>query len=621
MYLDLYRGLGLRKEDLSKYDTSLMEFDGHMMTLEGKISLPVNMGGKEVVVAFIVVASFSPYTAILRRPWIHDMGIVPSTLHVKVKFQTEESPYEVLGVDPEFIVHKLNVDPLCPPKKQRPRRSTKEHVEAVRQEVRKLREAGAIKETFFLEWLANTVVMKKKNGKWKACVDFIDLNRACLKDPFPMLKIDQLVDATCRHLRMSFLDTFQGYHQIALADEDQEKMVFITLDANYHYTVMPCGLKNAGAIYQRMMTRMFRDKIEWTVEVYIDDKVIKSKQEVQHIDNLKELLKKWKGFQWDKECDRAFQDLKDYLGRAPTLAASELGEDLYMYLSVSEHAASAVLLRDSGVQLLVYYINKTLVDVETRYLPLEKLVLALVHSTRKLPYYFQAHIVHMLTEYGLQSLLRRFDFTGRIAKWGTRLGSFDIRYKPRNSMKGQVLADFIAEFAPKSTDIVCLAVVRPWKVFVDGTSNTSGEGAGIVVITLEGLKLEHSFRLGFRASNNEVKYEALLARLRVVMDLGAKEVEVYSDSLLVVNQVQGNFEAKATRMMDYLLLVKQTMGNFSKVKIERVARGQNRHADSLATLASSIVDMVPRLIRVELVLEPSITARTLVTQITTTESC
>ena len=140
-------------------------------------------------------------------------------------------PYKVLGVDPGFIIHKLNVDPSYPSKKQKPRRLAKDHVEAVRQEVEKLKEAGAIRKTFFPEWLANTVVVRKKNGKWRVCVDFTDLNRACPKDPFPMPKIDQLVDATYGHPRMSFLDAFQGYHQIALADEDQEKTVFISPDA------------------------------------------------------------------------------------------------------------------------------------------------------------------------------------------------------------------------------------------------------------------------------------------------------------------------------------------------------------------------------------------------------
>ena len=118
------------------------------------------------------------------------------------------SSYEVPGVDPEFIVHKLNVDPLFPPEKQKLRRSAKEHVEAVKLEVKRLREAGAIREIFFPEWLANTVVVKKKNGKWRVCVDFTDLNRACPKDLFPILKMDQLVDAIYIHSRMSFLDAF-----------------------------------------------------------------------------------------------------------------------------------------------------------------------------------------------------------------------------------------------------------------------------------------------------------------------------------------------------------------------------------------------------------------------------
>ena len=156
----------------------------------------------------------------------------------------------------------------------------------MRLEVRRLREVRAIREAFFLEWLANTVVVKKKNGKWRVCVDFTDLNRACLKDLFPMPKIDQLVDATYGHPRMSFLDAFQGYHQIALALEDQGKTAFISPDANYHYTVMPFGLKNAGATYQRMMTRMFRNKIGRTVEVHIDDMVVKSKQEGRYIKDL-----------------------------------------------------------------------------------------------------------------------------------------------------------------------------------------------------------------------------------------------------------------------------------------------------------------------------------------------
>ena len=147
--------------------------------------------------------------------------------------------YNAPGVDPNLICHYLNVNPTSIPKKQPPRRPSKEHANAVKDEVTKLKKAGAIKEVFYLEWLANTVVVKKKTGKWRVCVDFTDLNRVCLKDPFPMPRIDRLVDATIGHPRMSFLDAFQGYHQIPLAPGDQEKKPCMTPVGNYHYKVMP----------------------------------------------------------------------------------------------------------------------------------------------------------------------------------------------------------------------------------------------------------------------------------------------------------------------------------------------------------------------------------------------
>ena len=128
--------------------------------------------------------------------------------------------YEAPGVDPNFICHHLNVNPSITLKRQSPRRSSKEHAEAVKNEVTKHKQAGAIKDAFYPQWLANTVVVKKKTGKWRVCVDFTDLNKACPKDPFPMPRIDQLVDATVGHHRMSFLDVFHGYHQIPLALED-----------------------------------------------------------------------------------------------------------------------------------------------------------------------------------------------------------------------------------------------------------------------------------------------------------------------------------------------------------------------------------------------------------------
>ena len=110
----------------------------------------------------------------------------------------------------------------------------------------KLKIAGAIKEVFYLVWLANTVVVKKKSGKWRVYVDVTDLNKACPKDPFPMPRIDQLVDATASHPRMNFLDAFQEYHQIPLAVDDQEKTAFVIPIGNYHIKVMLFGLKKQG---------------------------------------------------------------------------------------------------------------------------------------------------------------------------------------------------------------------------------------------------------------------------------------------------------------------------------------------------------------------------------------
>ena len=157
--------------------------------------------------------------------------------------------YEAPGVDPDFICHHLNVNLSIAPRKQTPKCSSKDHYETVKDEVTKLKQAGAIKEVFYPEWLVNTVVVKKKNGKWRVCVDFTDLNKACSKNPFPLPRIDQLVDTTVSHPRMSFLDAFQGYHQIPLALDDQEKTNFVTPIGNYHYKVMPFGLKIAGSTY------------------------------------------------------------------------------------------------------------------------------------------------------------------------------------------------------------------------------------------------------------------------------------------------------------------------------------------------------------------------------------
>ena len=130
------------------------------------------------------------------------------------------------------------------------------------------------------------------------------------------------------------------------------------------------------------------------------------------------------------------------------MSSLEMDEVLFVYIVVAPHTVSLVLIRiDSSIQRPVYYVSKSLHEAEVRYLPLEKVILAVVHVTRKLPHYFQAHIIVVPTQLPLRTLLRSVDYTGRIAKWGTILGAFDIKYIPSISVKGQVLVDLVAKFA------------------------------------------------------------------------------------------------------------------------------------------------------------------------------
>ena len=131
-------------------------------------------------------------------------------------------------------------------------------------------------------------MVKKSNKKWRMCVDFIDLNCACLKDSFPLPKINQLVDSTAGLELLTFMDKFSGYNQIRMNEEDQEKTAFVTSQGLYYYRDMPFGLKNAGATYQRLVNQMFGRQIEWNMEVYVDDMLVKSRKAYLHLDDLRE---------------------------------------------------------------------------------------------------------------------------------------------------------------------------------------------------------------------------------------------------------------------------------------------------------------------------------------------
>ena len=197
-------------------------------------------------------------------------------------------PLEMQGIASDVMQHRLNVDSSDKPVIQKQRHLGIERSAAAAAEVKKLLEAGFIRECHYPEWVSNFVLVKKPNGSWRMCIDFTDLNWACLKDSYPLPKIDKLVDSTAGHELLSFMDAFSGYHQIPLAEEDQEKTSFVVAIGLYCYKVMSFGLTNAGATYQWLVNEVFEPLIGKSMEVYVDDMITNSVKKADHVQDLEE---------------------------------------------------------------------------------------------------------------------------------------------------------------------------------------------------------------------------------------------------------------------------------------------------------------------------------------------
>ncbi|XP_062173536.1 uncharacterized protein LOC133878998 [Alnus glutinosa] len=492
------------------------------------------------------------------------------------------------GIDPSIIVHRLNADPSFRPVRQKRRTFAPERNQAVADEVSKLLVAGFVREVDYPEWLANVVLVKKSNNKWRMCVDFTDLNKACPKDSFPLPRIDLLVDSTSGHQLLSFMDAFSGYNQIQMVEEDQEKTSFITDRGLYCYKVMPFGLKNAGATYQRLVNRMFEKQMGRNVEVYIDDVLVKSVEARDHVSDLKETfdtIRRYrmrlnlakcafgpKAFVWDSKCEEAFGNLKEYLMNPPLLSRLVEGDVLYMYLAVSPSAVSSALVREEkGVQKSVYFMSRALRGAEERYPRIEKLAFALIVSARKLRPYFQAHAIRVLTEYPLKKVLQKPDLSGRLVNWAVELGQFDIEFHPRTAIKGQALADFFLEFCntPEPED------------------PCQRSGVGVILESPQKQKFQYAIKLDFATTNNEVEYEAVLAGLAIAREVGALDVKIRSDSQVVVGQISGEFATQGGRLAKYLEKVHDLQSSFRTMTVTKIPRERNVQADALARAGSA----------------------------------
>ncbi|KAJ3698316.1 hypothetical protein LUZ61_002021 [Rhynchospora tenuis] len=458
------------------------------------------------------------------------------------------------GIDRDIAEHQITTMPGIKPIAQKKRKQSWEKRKAIKTEVEKLLKIGAIREVKYPQWLANPVLVLKSSGQWRMCIDYTDLNKACPKTPFPLPSIDAMIDSTTGFKYLGFMDTYSGYNQIRMNPADEEKTSFITEEGLYCYKVMPLGLKNAGVEYQRMVSKVFKKELGEIMEAYIDDMVVKSCTGPDHVSHLEKVFTKMRqvgmrlnpkksffclssgkflgfiiserGIEAHPDKCQAVVNLKspksikevqgltgkiaalsrfisksamlckpffdEYLSTPPIISRPIKGEPLFLYISTTDDAISAALVREEeGVQKPVYFISRILRDAESRYPMIEKSAFAVVTAARKLRPYFQAHSIRVVTNLPL-----------------------------RKETSGS--------FTP---------IEAVWEVYVDGASSGKGTGLGVEIISPQGDRFRYALQVNFNHSHNVAEYEALILGLQLVAAAGAKSIRIRSDSQLVVNQV------------------------------------------------------------------------------------
>ncbi|XP_022041872.1 uncharacterized protein LOC110944520 [Helianthus annuus] len=334
------------------------------------------------------------------------------------------------------------------------------------------------------------------------------------------------------------------------------------------------------------------------------------------ISTLRNCVKKQE-FRWTPEAKSAFQQMKECLIELPTLTASFEKEPLILYLSSSDKAVGSVLLVErNGVQTPIYYVSRMLTDPETRYSTMEKLVLALLHASRRLRRYFTSHVITVLTNFHIGTILQKPETSWRLAKWAIELGGHNNLYRPRPAIKGQVLADFITEVPAekiKDCDIVEIPMKDTsdelWLLYTDGASNEDGAGAGLRLVSPEKHEFTYAIRLDFKNTNNEAEYEAFLAGLRLAIKMGAKNLQAHVDSLLIASQVNGIYDARGDVMALYLDQAKELLQKFKSYKVVHINRSENKPADALSKLASTSFQYLAKEVRIEVLKNPSVLLR------------
>ena len=264
---------------------------------------------------------------------------------------------------------------------------------------------------------------------------------------------------------------------------------------------------------------------------------------------------------------------------------------MFLYLAVSPTAVSAALVREEdGVQKPVYFTSRAHRGAKKKYPPMEKLAFTLVTVARKLKPYFQAHTVVVLTNKPLCRAMSSLETARWMALWVVKLSEFDILYQPCTTIKGQVVADFIAEFT--LVEGQGAKEVLQWSIHTDRSSNRQAGGVSVVFYSSKGYKIECMIHLDFPTTNNEAKYEALIAGLDLAKATRAENLVIYCDSQVVTSQVNGDYECKNEQMKKYLEQVKDRVSNL-RVKFVQIPGEENKHANQLAKAAFADHMVIP----------------------------
>ncbi|XP_073045996.1 uncharacterized protein [Primulina eburnea] len=237
----------------------------------------------------------------------------------------------------------------------------------------------------------------------------------------------------------------------------------------------------------------------------------------------------------------------------------------------------------ASIRRLKEYISRTLHGAELRYTNIEKLALTLVVAGRKLRPYLLCHQVVVLTNHPLKQALSIPEASGRMFKWAVELSEFVLEFKPRPAIKAQVLADFLVEMTTNEAE----CSIKTWVVHVDGSSTSHGSGSGVLLESPQGYKLMYSIKCKLPTSNNEAEYKALVAGIKLALSAGARSLVVHSDSQLVLNQLNGTYEAKEEKMNQYVTQVNELLALLESYEKKQVPRENNEVADRLAKIASS----------------------------------